>query len=71
MTPQPSRTCRRRRQAIRYVTFAAATSAVAAVFAAVLKGLAGANVADAFLAGGAAFGGALGLGLAVINTIRR
>lgn len=50
---------------------AALVSAAVAVSAAILKGLTGAGVAESMLTGGGAFGGAMGLGIAVINTIRR
>ncbi|MQB02137.1 MAG: hypothetical protein GEU78_18110 [Actinobacteria bacterium] len=49
----------------------AVLSAVVAVAAAILKGLAGAGVAEAILTAGGAFGSTMGLGLAVTNVLKR
>jgi hypothetical protein len=61
----------RARHASTRVVHAAVLSAVVAVAAAILKGFTGASVAEAMLTGGSAFGGAMGLGLAVINAGKR
>lgn len=70
MTTQTSRGTKkgvRARQFAARLILVVTASAAVAVVATILKGLAGASIAEAILTGGTAFGGAMGLGLAVIN----